>query len=271
MVKPSARKEMADEAVKLHNIPIRMVCGIFSISQTCYRYEPLLTNDNALIADWLITLTNEQRDWGFGMCFNYLRNVKRFDFNHKRVYRIYRELALNLRIKPKRRIKRPVPDQLREPEYSNDIWSLDFMHDHLSNGQSYRVLNVIDDYRREGLLMEADISLPAIRVTRALDQLLEYRSAPTAIRCDNGPEFTSYEFQNWAMKKGINIEYIQPGKPQQNAYIERYNRTVRYGLLNQYLFSDITEVQKSAMTWLWFYNHERPHTANGGKPPMMLN
>lgn len=262
---------MAYEAVKLHNISIRMVCAVFDISQTCYRYTPQLIDDNTLIANWLIDLTDKRRDWGFGMCFDYLRNVKKFKFNHKRVYRIYCELALNLRIKPNRRIKRPVPDELREPEYINDIWSLDFMHDNLSNGQSYRVLNVIDDYKREGLLMEADMSLPATRVTRALDQLLEYREAPTAIRCDNGPEFTSHEFQNWAAKKGICIEYIQPGKPQQNAYIERYNRTVRYGLLNQYLFKDIREVQNSAMTWLWFYNHERPHAANGGKPPLMVN
>ena len=83
------------------------------------------------------------------------------------------------------------------------------------------------------------------------------------------PEFTSHEFQSWATQKGIRIEYIQPGKPQQNAYIERYNRTVRYGLLNQYLFKSLEDIQDCATRWLWFYNHERPHQANGGKPPLM--
>ena len=199
----------------------------------------------------------------------YIRNVKGFQFNHKRVYRIYCELALNLRIKPKRRIKRPVPEVLKEPEHINDIWSLDFMHDQMSDGQSYRLLNIIDDYKREGLAMEVGLSLPASRVIRTLNQLLEYRTTPQAIRCDNGPEFTSHEFQNWAVQKGIRIDYIQPGKPQQNAYIERYNRTVRYGLLNQNLFKNLNDVEDHATRWLWFYNHERPHQANGGKPPLM--
>jgi putative transposase len=144
------------------------------------------------------------RDWGFGLCFAYIRNVKGFQFNHKRVYRIYCELALNLRIKPKRRIKRPVPEVLKEPEHTNDIWSLDFMHDQMSDGQSYRLLNVIDDYKREGLAMEVGLSLPASRVIRTLNQILEYRNAPN-IRCDNGPEFTSHEFQAWADKKASGL------------------------------------------------------------------
>ena len=99
--------------------------------------------------------------------------------------RIYCELALNLRIKPKRRIKRPVPDVLKQPSHTNDIWSLDFMHDQMSDGQSYRLLNVIDDYKREGLAMEVGLSLPASRVIRTLNQLLEYRTMPQAIRCEN--------------------------------------------------------------------------------------
>ena len=269
MVKPSLRKKMAYEAVTQKAVSIRFACDAFQISETCYRYQHQSEDGNSLIADWLIKLTNEHKDWGFGLCFAYIRNVKGFQFNHKRVYRIYCELALNLRIKPKRRIKRPVPEVLKEPEHTNDIWSLDFMHDQMSDGQSYRLLNVIDDYKREGLAMEADLSLPVSRVIRTLNQILEYRLPPNTIRCDNGPEFTSHEFQNWAVQKGIRIEYIQPGKPQQNAYIERYNRTVRYGLLNQYLFNNLNDIQDYATRWLWFYNHERPHQANGGKPPLM--
>ena len=242
MVKPSLRKKMAHDALVYHRISIRLACTIFCISQTCYRYDAKLINDNQLIIDLLIKLCNEHRDWGFGLCFAYIRNVMGLRFNHKRVYRIYCELALNLRIKPKHRIKRIKPAELKEPEHSNDIWSLDFMHDNLSNGNSYRILNVIDDYRREALAMEADVSLPTVRVIRTLNQLLEYRQTPNIIRCDNGPEFISHEFQSWAKENKIRIEYIQPGKPQQNAYIERYNRTVRYGLLNQYLFYNIDEV-----------------------------
>lgn len=261
---------MAYEARKQYDISIRSVCSYFGISETCYRYQ-FKTNDNQRIQNYLIQLTQANKDWGFGMCFAYLRNILNMKFNHKRVYRLYCELGLNLRIKPRRRLKRPIPNTLREPECINDIWSLDFMHDNLIDGRSFRLLNVIDDYKREGLLIEADLSLPAMRVTRALDQLLEYRSAPNTIRCDNGTEFTSHEFRNWATQKGIRIEYIQPGKPQQNAYIERYNRTIRYSLLNQNLFRDIEEVQNYTTEWLWFYNHQRPHSANGGKPPLMVN
>lgn len=260
---------MASDAVEHHTISIRLACVIFYVSQSCYRYEAKQVDDNQLIAQWLIKLTSEHQNWGFGLCFAYIRNVKGFKFNHKRIYHIYCELALNLRIKPKCRIQRERPSELTEPEHINDIWSLDFMHDNLSNGNSYRVLNVIDDYRREALAMEADVSLPAIRVVGALEQLLESRKAPKVIRCDNGPEFISHELQRWAKQHQIRIEYIEPGKPQQNAYIERYNCTVRYGLLNQHLFTDITEVQDYATKWLWFYNHERPHKANGGKPPSM--
>ena len=103
------------------------------------------------------------------------------------------------------------------------------MHDQLADGRKYRLFNVIDDYIRERLAMEAGFSLPSQRVIRGLDQLLEWRKKPIALRCDNGPEFISYEFVKWAKKKGIRIDYIQPGDPQQNAYIERYNRTARYG------------------------------------------
>ena len=144
------------------------------------------------------------------------------------------------------------------------------MHDSLSDGRTYRLLNVIDDFKREGLAIEADFSLPADRVIRVLDQLLEWRSTPVAIRCDNGPEFISKKFVAWAEERGIRVDYIQPGHPQQNAYVERYNRTVRYSWVSKYLFDSLEEVQDHATKWLWFYNNERPHQANGGNPPLMV-
>ena len=125
------------------------------------------------------------------------------------------------------------------------------------------------DCKREGLAMEVGLSLPASRVIRTLNRLLEYRNAPLSIRCDNEPVFTSHELQAWAEQKGIRIDYIQPGKPQQNAYIERYNRTVRYGLLNQSIFNNLNDIEDYATRRLWFYNHERTHQAKGGKQPLM--
>jgi len=267
VVKPSERRGMAKEAVVKNQVSIRMACQSFVVSERCYRYQPKLSTENQVIADWLIRLTHNQRNWGFGLCYLFLRNVKGFGWNHKRVYRIYRELELNLRIKPKKRLTREKPEALAVPQVMNESWSMDFMHDQLSDGRSYRLFNVIDDFNREGLTIEADFSLPAVRVIRALDQVIEWRGKPKSIRCDNGPEYISHLLASWAKKNNIILEFIQPGNPQQNAYIERYNRTVRYDWLSQYIFSEMAEVQNHATRWLWTYNNERPNMALGGITP----
>ena len=267
MVKPSRLREVAKTAVEAKGVSIRLACLAVGVSETCYRYQPKLSSENAEIADWLIRLTHNQKNWGFGLCYFYLRNVKGFGWNHKRVYRIYRELELNMRIKPKKRITREKPEPLAVPEAINESWSMDFMHDQLEDGRSYRLLNLIDDYNREGLAIEVDLSLPAARVARVLNQVIEWRGKPKQIRCDNGPEYISGLLMSWAESKGIELAFIQPGNPQQNAYVERYNRTVRYDWLNQYLFSSIEEVQEYATHWLWIYNNERPNMALGGITP----
>lgn len=174
---------------------------------------------------------------------------------------------MNLRIKPKKRMVREKPATLTVPESLNQVWSMDFMHDQLSNGRSIRLFNVIDDFNREALGIDVDFSLPSERVIRSLDQIISWRRRPAVIRCDNGPEYISAALQGWANKRGIRIEYIQPGNPQQNAYVERFNRTVRYEWLAQYLFDTIDEVQDFATRWCWNYNHERPHMALGGITP----
>jgi len=156
-----------------------------------------------------------------------LRNVQGLGYNHKRVYRIYRELKLNLRIKPRQRLKRDRPDPLAVPRRINTVWSIDFMHDALANGTAFRTFNVLDDYNREGLGIEVDFGLPAPRITRVLDQIIEWRGKPQAIRSDNGSEMRSAEFQTWAQKRGIRLLFIQPGKPTQNACVERFNRAPR--------------------------------------------
>jgi putative transposase len=258
---------MAQRAVRDKGISIRLACDAFGISQTCYRYEAKLSSQNSEIADWLIRLTANQRNWGFGLCFLYLRNVKGYRWNHKRVYRIYRKLELNLRIKPKKRLVREKPEPLAESTAINQVWSMDFMHDQLADGRSIRLFNVIDDFNREGLEIEVGFSLPSEQVIRSLERITEWRGRPERIRCDNGPEYVSGALMAWASRRGIQIEFIQPGKPQQNAYIERYNRTVRYDWLAHYQFDGLEEVQEYATRWLWTYNHERPNMAIGGMTP----
>jgi putative transposase len=270
VVKPAQRKVMALRGRTEFKVSIRLLCDVFSISETCYRYEAKLSNENALIADWLLRLTQAHKRWGFGLCFLYLRNVKGFGWNHKRVYRIYRELELNLRIKPRKRLKRDKPDPLSVPQAINQVWSMDFMSDALSDGRKIRTFNVMDDYNREGLAVEVDTSLPSLRVIRALEQVIEWRGKPMALRCDNGPEYVSQRLIDWANEQQITLLYIQPGKPNQNAYIERFNRTARHEWSDLHLFNSVEHAQLLATQWLWQYNNERPHTAIGGIPPRQL-
>jgi putative transposase len=258
---------MAMRAVRERAVTVRLACNTFGVSQTCYRYQANASAENEAIANRLIKLTHNQRNWGFGLCFLYLRNVKGLRYNHKRVYRIYRELELNLRIKPRKRLVREQPEPLAVPTALNESWSMDFMHDQLADGRSIRLFNVIDDYNREGLCIDVDFSLPSPRVIRALNQVIEWRGKPLTIRCDNGPEYVSEALRDWAARQGITLQFIQPGKPQQNAYIERYNRTVRYDWLAHYLFDSVSDVQDYATKWLWSYNHERPNMALGGITP----
>ena len=243
MVRLSQRREMAQWAVQTRGATIRQACTEFSLSETAYRYKPKQASEDAVIADWLVRLTLNQKNWGFGLCFLHLRNVKGYGWNHKRLYRIYRELELNLRIKPKKRWVREKPQPLAVPTAINQVWSMDFMHDQLADGCNFRLFNVLDDYNREGIGIEVDLSLPAMRVIRSLEQIIEWRGQPSVIRCDNGPEYISSALLTWAEQRGIRLEHIQPGKPQQNAYVERYNRTVRYDWLAQTLFGSIDEVQ----------------------------
>lgn len=259
---------MAIMAVKRYGVGIALACRAFSVSETCYRYTSKLNDDNEYIADLLIGLTRTKRNWGFGLCFLYLRNVRGYHWNHKRVYRIYRELELNLRIKPRKRLKRDKPDTLAVPEAPNMVWSIDFMADRLDDGRQFRLLNVLDDFNREGLGIEVDFSLPAERVIRSLNQIIEWRGKPSTIRMDNGPEYVSGKLMEWAKNQGIILSHIQPGKPQQNAYIERYNRTVRHEWLDQYIIESIEEAQEFATKWLWTYNNERPNMGIGGMTPI---
>lgn len=258
---------MAQHAVEQHSVSIRLACVAFNISECCYRYEAKLSDENAVIANWLIRLTHNYKDWGFGLCFDYLRHIKGYDWNHKRVYRIYRELQLNLRIKPKHRITREKPEPLRVPTVPNEAWSMDFMHDQLQDGRAFRLFNVIDDFAREALGIEVDFSLPAIRVIRALNQIVEWRGKPKCIRCDNGPEFIGHALMTWAKQHAITLEYIQPGKPQQNAFAESFIGRLRDECLNETLFSSLDEARVVLAAWRQDYNRVRPHSSLANRTP----
>ena len=144
------------------------------------------------------------------------------------------------------------------------------MSDSLYSGRRFRTFNIIDDFNRESLAIEIDSSLPTTRVIRVLDRIAAYRGYPRQIRQDNGPEFIAHTLELWAKEHDVKLEFIKPGTPTQNAYIERFNRTARHEWLDLHLFESIKQAQQLATKWLWTYNNERPHTAIGGIPPVRL-
>lgn len=163
-------------------------CQSFKVSQSFDRYEAKTVAEQEEIANWLLKLPDKQRHWSFVLCILYFRNVKQMGWNHKRDCRICRELDLNQRIKPRKRQVRDKPEALAVPQRSNQVWSMDIMHDKLADGRSFRLFNFIDEFNREALGIEVDFSLPSHRVIRALKQIIGWRCKPKVLRCDNGPE-----------------------------------------------------------------------------------
>lgn len=177
-------------------------------------------------------------------------------------------MKLNIRRRARRRLPSRIKEALLLPCAPNGVWSLDFMSDALTDGRKFRVLNIMDDFNRQSLAIEVDTSLPSLRVIRVLERIIAERGKPTSIRTDNGPEFISNKLQQWCESMGIRIIYIQPGKPTQNAFIERKNGSLRRGLLDAYLFSSLAEVRLMAQEWQVDYNTERPHKSLGYLSPV---
>lgn len=177
-------------------------------------------------------------------------------------------MKLNIRRRAKKRLPERIKQTLMVPSAPNQVWSIDFMSDSLVDGRKFRLLNIIDDFNRESLAVEVDTSLPTLRVIRVLDRLVTERGKPANIRCDNGPEFISHKLEQWCTENKITLQFIQPGKPMQNAYIERKNGSMRRELLNAYMFNSLAEVRYLSEDWRNDYNEERPHKSLGYKSPL---
>jgi putative transposase len=243
----------------------RQACVMLNLSRSVYRYQSKPSDDEEL-REQLLRLASRKPRWGFQKMSAYLK-YQGYGWNHKRVRRVYRALELNLRVKPKKRLPVRNPQPLVAPAEANICWSLDFMHDSLVNGRTIRTLNIIDEFNREGLWIEVDTSIPAARVVRVLDMLALWRGYPKQIRLDNGPELISQTLADWAAEHDVVLAFIQPGKPAQNAFIERFNRTYREAVLDAFLFHTVAEVQAITEDWLEEYNAIRPHEALGDVPP----
>jgi putative transposase len=246
---------------------VRQACILLNISSSVYRYKPKRKDDKAIITA-LEVLAEGHTRWGFWMMYHHLRNQGK-KWNHKRVYRVYLSLEMNLRRKYKKRLPARVKEPLVLPIGPNITWSMDFMHDTLVNGRKIRTLNIIDDYNREVLQIAIDTSINSKRVIRELEQLISWRGIPDRIRVDNGPEFIAVALEQWCQDPERNIEltFIQKGKPSQNGYIERFNRSYREEVLSAFLFESIQQVKEITHQWMWEYNNIRPHKSLMNLPP----
>ncbi len=262
---------MVNHYFKQKLLSISKACDLFNLSTSVYYYTPKPNEDDQVIAELTKFIENPHKYfWGFWMMYHALRN-EGFVWNHKRVYRIYRKMGLN---KKRKKYKRRLPDRVKEPIlqplFENITWSMDFMHDTLKCGKKVRTFNVIDDFNREALNITIDSSINSRRVIRELEQVLEWRGTPERLRVDNGPEFIAQVLQEWCSENGIKLHFIQKGSPQQNGYVERFNRTFREEVLGAYLFESMDQLRNFTYSWMWVYNNQRPHQSIQNLPPVVF-
>jgi len=214
----------------------------------------------------LLELAAERPRFGYQrLCLLLRRDGLRV--NHKRVLRLYREEGLWLRRRKRKRLPARLRQPLAKPTAPGQHWSMDFMTDTLADGRVFRVLTVVDDYSRQCLALEADVSLPGARVVRVVADLIKTCGKPVLIRTDNGPEFTGRALDQWAYESGVKLEFIQLGKPPQNGSIESFNGRLRDECLNQSWFLSLADAKAILGAWRLDYNQQRPHSVLGGLTP----
>jgi putative transposase len=250
--------------VKEYKVPVSRACKLTSLPRSQYYYKSV--KDDTEVIDALQKLSSDHPTHGFRKLFAYLRRDG-YEWNHKKVYRVYRQLKMNRRRKGKRRLPARIKQPLLQPALENASWSMDFMSDSLVDGRKIRTLNIIDDCNREALAIEIDTSLSSKRVIRVLNKVIAQRGKPQMIRVDNGPEFTSKDLDLWARDQQIRIQFIQPGRPMQNGFIERFNGSYRREVLDAYVFFEIYEVRRLTVEWMEEYNYRRPHEGLNNATP----
>ncbi len=261
---PATKKQLTQELVHEYGVPVSRACKLISIPRYQFYYET--KKDDQSVIEALQDLAFKHPTYGFRMLFAYLR-ISSKTWNHKRVYRVYKLLKLNKKRRGKRRLTTRVKQPLAQQSAINKSWSMDFMSDSMVGNRKFRTLNIMDDCSREVLAIEVDTSLSSKRVIRTLERIIEQRGKPVAIRTDNGPEFTSKDLELWSVDNGITLQFIQPGKPIQNGFIERFNRLYREAILDAYLFFDLNEVRVLTEEWIEENNNNRPHESLNNQTP----
>jgi putative transposase len=256
------RKDVAF-AVEQFAVTERRACKLMGLDRSSYRYEPR-SDHNTQLRDELVKLARQKPRYGYRR-LHALLTKRGFEASAQRVYRLYRAAGLMVRRLKRKRLSRvPVVSDLVR---SNQEWALDFVSDALATGRGIRALTVVDAFTRENLSLEVDTSLSSRRVTRALEVVIERRGMPEAIRCDNGPEFTSRHFLSWCEERKIQLIHIQPGRPMQNGHIESFNGRLRDECLNANWFHNLADARRKIGAWRDEYNSERPHSSLGYRTP----
>lgn len=249
-----------------HQMSERHACRLMGMGRSTHRYRLRKPTRDAMLRTRLKELAAERMRFGYRRLTAML--VREGEMaNHKRIYRLYREEGLAMRIRQRRRIRWSGTAVKPAAVKPNQRWSMDFVSDCVSSGKVIRMLTIVDDCTRECPAIEVDSSLGGWRVRRVLDRMAGERGLPEAIVLDNGPEFRGRALAAWSQERGVRLEFIQPGKPVQNAYIESFNGRLRDECLNANWFTSLHDARRKIETWRQDYNQQRPHSALGYLPP----
>lgn len=266
MVAPEAKRQIVAHVCKTHEVSERRACAVLQADRSMVRYRSRRISD-AVHRRRIRELAGERRRFGYRRLHILLRR-EGVEMNHKRFRRLYREEGLQVRKRGGRKRALGTRAPIQSPSGPNIRWSMDFVSDSFTDGRRFRVLCVVDDYTRECLGLVADTSLSGTRVGRELDRIIARRKAkPQVCVSDNGTEFTSIAILKWTQGAGVDWHYIQPGKPQQNAFVESFNGRLRDECLNETAFSTLSEARKLLSEWRADYNQVRPHSALENQTP----
>ena len=257
---------MVVDVMTTHELSQRRACGLIGMTRRGFRCTPA-EDRNRELRQRLRELAEQRRRWGCPKLYIILRR-EGWRANHKRIERLYREEGLSLKLRRRRRKRLSHLRVPRErPVAANQTWAVDFIHDSLSSGRRFRAFAVLDEWSRESLAIEVDLSLPGERVTRVLGRLHETRGLPVVIQADNGPELRGQVLDQWAYDHGVHLQFIERGKPIQNAYIESFNARLREECLNEHVFVSLNDARRKIEQWRIAYNRERPHSSLGNLTP----